>query len=264
MFPPVPHRGIYVLNYAPLEDFVDRCAFWWGLCRIRGFRTREAADAVWARWWGEHGTVPPFALSAGPFNTVCFIKDAGAGHPARDCSTAPQPLPPADFLAADVGTGNPGGMPFVTRSGAGLEVNGDRFVAVGPNCYWLGLDENVPANGSNVQYPTHFRVDDIFATAVEMGATTIRAHTLGVSTGNLKSFEPVEAVFDEHVAHGNDTSSASEHIDYAVYRARHKYFDVIFAPVRSFASRNAAVTVPQHGIHIAIYVARCSMLPARR
>ena len=186
------------------------------LCRIRGCRTRKAADAVWAGWWGEHGTVPPFALSAGPFNQVCFSKDAGAGHPARDCSTAPQPLPPAAPLAA----GTPGGMSFVTRSGAGLKVDGGRFVAVGPNCYWLGLDENVPANGSNVQYPTHFRVDDIFATAAEMGATTIRAHTLGVSTGNPKSFEPAEGVFDETVAHGNDTSSASEHIDYAIYRAR--------------------------------------------
>ena len=83
----------------------------------------------------------------------------------------------------------------------------------GANAYWLGLDENVLINGSKVNYPTHFRVDDAFETAAGMGALVIRAHTVGVSTGNPLSFEPQLGVFAE------GDGKASDHIDYAVYRA---------------------------------------------
>ena len=83
----------------------------------------------------------------------------------------------------------------------------------GANAYWLGLDENVLINGSKVNYPTHFRVDDAFETAAGMGALVIRAHTVGVSTGNPLSFEPQLGVFAE------GGGKASDHIDYAVYRA---------------------------------------------
>eukprot|EP00040_Diaphanoeca_grandis_P018934 m.99684 g.99684 ORF g.99684 m.99684 type:complete len:569 (+) comp27179_c0_seq3:112-1818(+) len=111
-------------------------------------------------------------------------------------------------------------MTFVTREGSQLLWDGKPTRFSGPNVYWMALDENVIVNGSKVAYPTHFRVDDVFAIAEEMGANVIRAHTVGVSTGNPKSFEPKLNVFNDKMEQGNDTSSASEHIDYAIYRAR--------------------------------------------
>ena len=51
--------------------------------------SQKRADAVWKGWWGEHGTVPPYAMHAGPFNQACFVGGA------RDCKSDPQPLPPA-------------------------------------------------------------------------------------------------------------------------------------------------------------------------
>ncbi len=50
------------------------------------------------------------------------------------------------------------------------------FSFTSPDIYWLGLDENV----GGVNYPTPFRVTDALTTAVGMGATVIRSHTLGV------------------------------------------------------------------------------------
>ena len=95
-------------------------------------------------------------------------------------------------------------LSFVTRHKSQLLVDSLPFTFAGPNVYWLGLDENEPVNGSSVAYPTHFRVDDVFATAAEMGALVMRAHTLGVSTGNSLSFEPSLDVFNEEVTHGDD------------------------------------------------------------
>lgn len=43
--------------------------------------------------------------------------------------------------------------------------------------YWLGLDENINWTPS---YPSHGRIREAMAISVAMGATTIRAHTLGV------------------------------------------------------------------------------------
>lgn len=95
---------------------------------------------------------------------------------------------------------------FVTRSGTVLTLNGQTFRYAGANIYWLGLDENV----GGVAYPTHFRVDDTLLTAKEMGATVVRAHTLGVSTGNALSVEPSLGTF-------NDSAFAA--IDYAIASA---------------------------------------------
>ena len=94
-----------------------------------------------------------------------------------------------------------------------VHVDGQPVRFAGANAYWLGLDENVMINGSKVNYPTHFRVDDAFETAAGMGALVIRAHTIGVSTGHPLSFEPRFGVFAE------GDGLASDHIDYAIYRA---------------------------------------------
>lgn len=97
---------------------------------------------------------------------------------------------------------------FVQRNGSSLVYEGKPFVYAGCNMYWLGLDENEPPH--TVNYPTHFRVDDAMVTAKNMGARVVRGHTLGVSTGNPKSYEQ---------ALNEWNSNASDHIDYAISRA---------------------------------------------
>ncbi len=75
----------------------------------------------------------------------------------------------------------------VSRNGSQLMLNGQPFRFAGANIYWLGLDENVPSNGS-IAYPTKFRQTDALITAIGMGARVVRSHTLGVSCGNPLSF----------------------------------------------------------------------------
>ncbi|MFI5838008.1 cellulase family glycosylhydrolase [Micromonospora sp. NPDC051300] len=104
---------------------------------------------------------------------------------------------------------------FVVRDGTRLTVAGRPFRFAGPNAYWLGLDENVggtdPADPPAVDHPTYFRIRDGLTTARRMGATVVRAHTLGVSTGHPKSLEP---------ALGQVNPEAFDRIDYAIAEAR--------------------------------------------
>lgn len=96
---------------------------------------------------------------------------------------------------------------FVTRAGSTLLLDGRPFRFGGANIYWLGLDENV----GGLHYPTHFRVDDALATAREMGARVVRAHTLGISAGCPLCLEPTPGRFNE---------AALAHMDYAIDAAR--------------------------------------------
>lgn len=98
---------------------------------------------------------------------------------------------------------------FVTRQGDQLMLGGRGFRFSGPNIYWLGIAENP----SPVHYPSQFEVNDAFATATEMGATVVRAQTLGMSVGCSLCIEPSLGTFNE---------TALEHIDYAVAQA-HTY-----------------------------------------
>lgn len=106
----------------------------------------------------------------------------------------------------------------ITRKGSSLFLNNTPWRAVGPNVYWLGLDENViPPAGQpfyapfNASYPTKGRVTEIMATVKALGGTMIRAHTLGVSTGNPLSVWPAEGVVN---------AQAFDAIDWAVAQAR--------------------------------------------
>jgi len=106
----------------------------------------------------------------------------------------------------------------VVRDGSTLLLDGKPWKAVGANVYWLGLDENVtPAPGEpyyaplKASYPTKGRVTEIMATVKAMGGTAIRAHTLGVSTGNPLSVMP---------ALGKINEQAFDAIDWAIYQAR--------------------------------------------
>lgn len=106
----------------------------------------------------------------------------------------------------------------VVRDGATLLLAGESWKAVGPNVYWLGLDENViPPAGQpfyapfNASYPTKERITEVMATVKALGGTMVRAHTLGVSTGNPLSLMPEPGQINE---------KAFETIDWAVYQAR--------------------------------------------
>lgn len=84
---------------------------------------------------------------------------------------------------------------FVHRDGSRLTLGASTFRFAGANLYWTGLDENVggisPAQAGTVDYPSFFRIRDGLSTARAMGATVVRAHTLGVSLGTPKAMTPV-------------------------------------------------------------------------
>lgn len=108
-------------------------------------------------------------------------------------------------------------LPPVTRSGSTLLVNGKPWKAVGPNIYWLGLDENVvPPKGepfdeaTKSSYPAKGRITDALATVKALGGTMIRSHTLGVNLGNPLTVMPQLGQVNE---------AAFEAIDWAVYQA---------------------------------------------
>ncbi|KAI0879314.1 glycoside hydrolase superfamily [Hypoxylon argillaceum] len=105
----------------------------------------------------------------------------------------------------------------IVREGSKFLLDGKQWKAVGPNVYWLGLDENVtpPAGqpydpNTKASYPTKERVTEVMAVVNALGGTMIRAHTLGVSTGNPLSIWPARGVVNE---------KAFEIIDWAVYQA---------------------------------------------
>ncbi|KAI5862155.1 glycoside hydrolase family 5 protein [Durotheca rogersii] len=125
-------------------------------------------------------------------------------------------LSAAGLLASALG-GRAAKLAPVVRSGTTLLVDGKPWKAVGPNVYWLGLDENVvPPVGepyyapTKASYPTKERITEVMATVLALGGTTIRSHTLGVSTGNPLSVWPEKGVVNE---------KAFDAIDWAVYQA---------------------------------------------
>lgn len=111
---------------------------------------------------------------------------------------------------------------FVSRKGARLVLGDREFRCAGVNIYWLGLDENV----GGVSYPSHFRVMDALDTARIMGANVVRAHTLGVSTGNALSVEPSLNDFNDH---------AFAAIDFAVSEARKRGLRLIIPLTDNYA-----------------------------
>ena len=87
---------------------------------------------------------------------------------------------------------------FVTRNGSDLILENNVIRLAGANIYWLGLDEN---GSPGIDYPTTFRVEDAILTASKiLGSTLVRSHTLGISYGNPKSFEPTLNSFDKQIA----------------------------------------------------------------
>jgi len=103
---------------------------------------------------------------------------------------------------------------FVSRSGSQLMQDGRPFRFSGPNIEWLGLVGYGPLNfeaGQNERFPSHYEIDDALATAKEMGATVVRAQTLGDTVGCRNCLEP---------SLGHFNARAFGVMDYAIARAR--------------------------------------------
>ncbi|KAK4231816.1 putative mannan endo-1,4-beta-mannosidase P [Podospora fimiseda] len=109
----------------------------------------------------------------------------------------------------------------ITRCNSTLYLSSTPWKAVGPNIYWLGLDENViPPTTSpptpfyaplNASYPTRGRITEIMAISAALGSTFIRSHTLGISYGNPLSLFPRSATLNP---------AAFDPIDWAIFQAR--------------------------------------------
>ncbi|GAA5869600.1 hypothetical protein JCM3774_005491 [Rhodotorula dairenensis] len=130
--------------------------------------------------------------------------------PSSTCASLYTDTSGGGVYAAQVGNvpWSPRPSTFVVRGGNKLYLDGEEFRIVGPNIYWLGLDENVNWTPS---YPSHGRIREAMAISVAMGATTVRAHTLGVSTGHPLTLWPSAY---------NTNSAAWETIDYSIWAAR--------------------------------------------
>jgi mannan endo-1,4-beta-mannosidase len=109
--------------------------------------------------------------------------------------------------AAALGPAQPAPSPvptsFVTRDRDRLLVDGQTFRIVGTNIYWLGLDE-----WYGVHPPSTFRQDDALIAAWQLGATVVRAHSLGISVGNSLSFEPTLGQFNHAALAAGDRAIA--------------------------------------------------------
>lgn len=131
--------------------------------------------------------------------TVLFSAVYGCGvckqSPVQSVST-PVPTPvPTQVPSSEFVTWDSSKMQFM--------YNSQKFVAVGFNAYWLGITEEQ-------EYPDKKRVEEIFKAAKTMGATTIRAHTLGMSSGAGNSLRQPGNVINKN---------AWDSIDYAMFLA---------------------------------------------
>jgi len=119
------------------------------------------------------------------------------------------------FVAPMTSAPSPAAAPaFVVRSGSSLSLSGRPFRFSGANLYWTGLDENVggvdPVGPRAVDYPSFFRIRDGLRTVRKLGATVVRAHTVGISTGTPRSLEP---------SSGATNPAAWDTMDYTVAQA---------------------------------------------
>ena len=96
---------------------------------------------------------------------------------------------------------------FVQHTGTHLTVAGKPFRYSGPNIEWLGLEAYGPHDPSGPRYPSHFEVDDAFATALEMGAKVIRSQTMGDTVGCPQCIEPELGKFNDAAFQSSDMPS---------------------------------------------------------
>ena len=96
------------------------------------------------------------------------------------------------------------GQSFVQRSGTHLVLDGKTFRYSGPNIEWLGLEGYGPHDPFGPRYPSHFEIDDVFATAAEMGAKVVRSQTMADTVGCPRCIEPQEGQFNPRAFEASD------------------------------------------------------------
>ena len=102
-------------------------------------------------------------------------------------------------------------LAVLTRTNSALKVGGVTKRFSGLNAYWLGLDDN--NGGSPGTYPSHAKILASMKGLHEMGASLVRAHTIGISAGTNMSYETAAGTFND---------SHLDSADYAVYQAGRK------------------------------------------
>ena len=110
------------------------------------------------------------------------------------------------------------GQSFVQRNGTHLTLDGTPFRYSGPNIEWLGLEGYGPHDPMGPRLPSHFEIDDAFATAAEMGGRVVRAQTIGDTVGCNLCIEPGLDQFNE---------AAFAASDYALMVAGQKHMRLI-------------------------------------
>lgn len=116
---------------------------------------------------------------------------------------------------------------FVQRDGTHLVLDGQTFRYSGPNIEWLGLGGYGPHDASGPRFPTHFEIDDAFATAAEMGARVVRSQTIGDTVGCERCIEPELGKFND---------SAFQASDYALSVAAKQHMRLIISLIGDCAT----------------------------
>jgi len=101
--------------------------------------------------------------------------------------------------------------PILTRQGSDLLVHGVKSRLSGINAYWVGLNDNVRDSSGAPTFPRHSELTAAFFGMRAMGASLVRAHTVGISAGTPRSFATAAGVY-------SDTNLDSA--DWAVYQAK--------------------------------------------
>jgi mannan endo-1,4-beta-mannosidase len=105
---------------------------------------------------------------------------------------------------------------FIRRQGSRLTVAGRSFRFAGANGEFLGLENYgpIPSAGQGSgreRYATEFEIDDELATLHEMGATVVRAQTIGDTVGCALCLEPSLGRFNPRAFHESDLVVAAAH-----------------------------------------------------
>jgi mannan endo-1,4-beta-mannosidase len=116
---------------------------------------------------------------------------------------------------------------FVERAGTKLTLRSAPFRYSGPNIEWLGLEGYGPHDPMGPRYPSHFEIDDAFATAAEMGARVVRAQTMGDTVGCALCVEPEQGKFND---------AAFQASDYALVAAKRNGIRIIITLVGDCAT----------------------------
>ncbi|GAA5820854.1 hypothetical protein JCM3770_007269 [Rhodotorula araucariae] len=151
---------------------------------------------------------------------------------AATTSTATTCAPPYAATSMITGTGTlPRPTSFVKKVGLKdkyLSLDGQPFIIVGPNIYWLCQDENYGPLGS---YTDKGRIREALAIAVAMGANTIRALTCGISVGTYLGKNP----YNLEPAFGQINQAAWDVRDYVLFAAREYGLRVIMTLTDNYA-----------------------------